>query len=326
MELYVGVDGGSTAARGAICDAEGNVVGSCTAAKVVHPLSPGGPRRLREILGAVGRALPADVRVAAVYLALTGVERPGDPAQRVALEVARELWPDAVVAVDTDGMAAWAGATGCKPGVAAMAGTGCVVIAVDEDGQRVRTGGWGPTLGDFAGGWGIGLSAVRQMLFRFDGGQPPSELDRDLLAALGVASPADVPGRVTSGRISRLRVVELAKTVASRAGQDASAGRILAGAASALARDVVAAIHRLNWSSLPVVVVPVGNVFQAGAAYLEPFERAVQEESRFPVRFDRPVLSNLGGAVLLALREAGLSPDDRIARLASSRTVQRRDQ
>jgi N-acetylglucosamine kinase-like BadF-type ATPase len=273
---------------------------------------------LRESLGLIRRAVPINVHVASVFLALTGVERPGDAAQRIALEVAQELWPGSVVAVDTDGMAAWAGATGGKPGVAAMAGTGSVVVAVDDEGQRARTGGWGPTLGDAGGGWGIGISAVQQMLRRWETGKPPSELDRLLLSALKVASPADVSGRVTSGRIPRLGISELARVVSSRASHDAVAKRILAAAATALANDVVRAINRLRWSSFPVSVVPMGNAFRAGPAYLDPFMRAVASRSRVSVSFDEPLLSNLGGAVLLALQGGGFNPDDRINRLASS--------
>ena len=325
MDAYVGVDGGSTGTRGGISDAEGNLLASCLGPRIIHPMSPGGPRRLRESLRVIQRAVPKDVHVASVFLALTGVERPGDAAQRIALDVGQELWPGSVVAVDTDGMAAWAGATGGKPGVAAMAGTGCVVVAVDDHGQRARTGGWGPTLGDAGGGWGIGVSAVQQMLRRWETGKPPSELDRLLLSALKVASPADVSGRVTSGRIPRLGISELARVVSSRASQDVVAKRILAVAATALANDVVRAIGRLHWSSFPVSVVPMGNAFRAGPAYLDPFTRAVASRSRVPVRFDEPLLSNLGGAVLLALGGAELSLDNRVSRLARSSALQWRD-
>ena len=325
MEAYVGIDGGSTGTRGAATDRDGNLIFSATAPRLLHLMSPGGPKRLRGSLNEIKNCLPADVSVPVVFMALTGVERPGDTAQKIALDVARDVWPGSRLVADTDGMAAWAGATGCRAGVAAMGGTGCVVIAVNENGERVRTGGWGPTLGDAGGGWGIGISAVRQMLRRLDAGEAPSKLDRLLLSALELTGPEDVSGPVTSGRIARVRISELARVVASVADRDASARKILGDAGTALAVDAVNAIHRLNWSSTPVKVIPMGNAFNAGAAYLGRFQLAVTRRCRVAVQFDEPRLSNLGGTLLLALKEAGFTPDARLERLASFDSLHWRD-
>ncbi len=317
-DVYLGIDGGSFATRAAVVDADGRLLASCQERGLTHPMARTGPRQLRERFQDVAGAVPPHARVASVFAGLTGVDRAEDEAASIALVILREIWPSATVVVDSDGVAAWAGATGARPGVAAMAGTGSVVIAVDDEGGRARTSGWGPLLGDDAGGWGIGVSAIRAMLRRWERGTPASALDIELLAALKARSPGDVPGRVTSGRISRLEVSDLARVVARWASRDQDARHILGIAARALAEDTVRAIDALRWSSVPVTIVPIGNAVRTGPAYLEPLKRAVKRLASVPVRFDEPVLSSLGGAVLLALRQAGLDPASRLDRLAST--------
>lgn len=318
VSVYLGVDGGQTETRAAWVTTDGIVVATSRAAGLVHPLGPNGAAHLREVLALLRDAIPLGYRVRAAYLALTGVEGSESSSHRTAIDVARGLWPDIDLSVDNDGLAAWAGGTAGRPGVAAMAGTGSVVVAVNESGSRVRTGGWGPALGDAGGGWHIGVLALRQLLRRWDAGLPASDLDQTILADLAAASPADVAVGINSGRIPRLRIVGLAPVIAASARVDPAARAILAQAASEFAIDVGAAISRLHWSESPITVVPVGDVFRAGRAYLEPFERALAARAGIECQIRPPILSNVGGAALLSLRSAGLLTQDVVTRLATS--------
>src|SRR5215212_2413879 len=54
------------------------------------------------------------------------------------------LLPEAAVRLEPDLVAAWAGATGGRPGAVLIAGTGAVAYARDADGCSARAGGWGP--------------------------------------------------------------------------------------------------------------------------------------------------------------------------------------
>ena len=191
--MFVGVDGGSTGTRAAICDRDGRLLAGITTIGLIPMLRRDGGRRLRDVLTTVAGAIPSGAHVASVYLALTGVDLPEDAAGRAAMEVGRAVWPDSMIVVGNDGMAAWAGATGCRPGVAVMAGTGCVIVASDEGGRIIRTSGWGPTLGDAGGGWGIGVAALREMLARYDAGMPPSESGPEADRRPGGALPARDP-------------------------------------------------------------------------------------------------------------------------------------
>ena len=89
-------------------------------------------------------------------------------------------------------------------------------------------------------------------------------------------------------------------------------------AAADFADDVAAALQRVAWATTPVRVAMVGRIFQAGAAYQQPFRQALARRTRVAVELTAPVLSNLGGAVLLAMRLAGAASTDTLCqRLAS---------
>ncbi|MCL4439656.1 MAG: hypothetical protein M1609_03390, partial [Firmicutes bacterium] len=146
-----------------------------------------------------------------------------------------------------------------------MAGTGSVVVAVNEVGQQVRTGGWGYLFGDAGGGWHIGFLAARLTLQNLDAGKSISPLGRMLMAELGVATPPEIVYGVYSGRINRLQIARLAEVVAHVAQQGDNEGcHILAEAASNFAIDVATAINRLIWSNPPVKVATLGRIFKSG--------------------------------------------------------------
>ena len=316
---FLGIDGGQTTSRAALVSADGQLVRVVEAGGLVHILSPGGRAQVSETLAHLrDRATTGGERVDAAFLALTGVDA-GAPSQTAAREIATRLWPDAHVAADNDGLAAWAGGTGARPGAAAMAGTGSVVVAVNESGEVIRTGGWGYLFGDAGGGWQIGTLAIRAMLRRADRGEDPSPLDRLLLHGLGAATPSAVPRDVYAGAIRHVQVARLAEPIArAAAGGDPNAHAVLAVAAADFADDVAAALQRVAWATTPVRVAMVGRIFQAGAAYQQPFRQALARRARVAVELTAPVLSNLGGAVLLAMRLAGAASTDMLCqRLAS---------
>jgi glucosamine kinase len=73
-------------------------------------------------------------------------------------------------------------AAGLDSGVAVICGTGSVAVGRCAD-RTVQIGGWGYLLGDAGSGYWIVREALRALLGRRDLGEPPGELQRQLLAA-----------------------------------------------------------------------------------------------------------------------------------------------
>jgi N-acetylglucosamine kinase-like BadF-type ATPase len=306
---YLAVDAGQTGSRAVLVSAAGRVLCRAEAGGLIHALAPGGADLMTDVLAALrdGTALdghPPNV----VALGLTAIVR-GTPSEPVGVEVAERIWPESRRLVEGDGYVAWAGATGGAPGVAAMAGTGSVVVAVNERGERVETGGWAWLMGDPGSGWDIGLTAVKRMLRRWDRDKSITPLGRRLLDHFGADEPPEIPDRIYSDDIERIEIARFARQVIGLAvAGDEEATQIVTASAADFATDVAAAIGRLDWEREPVLVGTLGGIFRAGPIYRTPFLESLQVQAARRVRLVEPVLSGLGGAALLVLREGGIEP------------------
>ncbi len=304
---FLAVDAGQSGSRAVLVSATGHILRHAEAGGLIHALAPGGADLMATVLGDLRDGTTDDGRPPdVVALGLTAIVR-GTPSEPVGVEVAARIWPESQRLVEGDGYVAWAGATGAAPGVAAMAGTGSVVVAVNERGERAETGGWAWLMGDPGSGWDIGLTALKRMLRRWDRDRVVTPLGRLILAHFRAVEPPEIPDRIYSDDIERIEVARFARYVIRlAAGGDGEAAEIVAGSAADFAIDVAAVIGRLNWEREPVLVSTLGGIFRSGAVYRDPFLAALRRQTPREVQLAEPVLSGLGGAALLSLREGGI--------------------
>ncbi len=311
---FLGVDGGQTGSRAVLVDETGHVLRRAEANGLIHVLEPRGDELLRTALGSLRDQTTIDGKAPdVIFLGLTAVV-PGTASEPPGIAIAAEIWPDSErVVVEGDGIIAWAGATGGAPGVCAMAGTGSVVEAVNERGERVETGGWAYLFGDPGSGWDIGSTAVRRMLQRWDRDRTVSAVGQAVLDGTHSAIPPEVPDRVYSREIDYVEIARLAEKITGLAlTGDPEAREIVSGAAAAFAADAAAAIGRLTWENEPILVGALGRIFRAGDVYRSSFLATLEKLTPRRVRLADPVLTGLGGAALLALRTGGIEPSAQI--------------
>lgn len=193
MQVFLGLDGGGTGCRAVLADHDGRVLGR----------GEGGPANimsdregaLAEILKVAGQAMaghePAQV-VACLGLAGANMPEARD-------WLAKQL-PFGRCRVVHDAMTAVAGALGPGDGIVAAIGTGSVFSR--QIGGKVRTiGGWGPVLGDEAGGAWMGRLFLGHVLRSVDGIAQATPLTEATLKRFGggagiVALARDATGAV----------------------------------------------------------------------------------------------------------------------------------
>lgn len=115
-------------------------------------------------------------------LGLTGV--PGQPEERFALAAALQHEFAAPVLLLDDAILAHAGAVD-GPGTVVCAGTGSIVLSIDESGATKGADGWGPVLGDRGSAYAIGLAGLRAAAAAIDGAAPQTSLAADVRRKLG---------------------------------------------------------------------------------------------------------------------------------------------
>lgn len=195
MVLYLGLDGGGTGCRAAICDHAGQLLGR----------GEGGPANINSdpqgatvsILAAATAAMvqagatPADL-VAVLGVAGGGLARPA--------ALMRDSLPFARTLVVNDAITAARGALGTADGILVAVGTGSV-LAVQRGGDLRQYGGRGFLMGDEGSGAVLGRTLLAQAMRAGDGFAPDSPLlaairdefggHEGIIAFGTTASPAD---------------------------------------------------------------------------------------------------------------------------------------
>jgi N-acetylglucosamine kinase-like BadF-type ATPase len=300
---YLGVDGGQSSTTALIGDESGAVIGRGIAGPCNHATAEEGRRKftaaLTECLAAArGKAgIYADTEFRAACLGFSG-----GPADKEVL--VREMVPAQEMVLEHDGMIALAGATGGRPGVIAIGGTGSIAFGRNAQGKTARAGGWGYVFGDEGGAFDIVRQALRLALRYEEGWGTETALHGALLEATGATNANELMHLFYSDDYPRNRVATMAGTVSQTAKDgDPAAVEVLRAAGRGLAELAAAVRKQLFAAGEDVVVSYVGGVFQ-DREVLEVFR--TQTEMTDGVRCAAPEYGPAEGALLEAFRLGGV--------------------
>ena len=244
MRYFIGIDGGGTGTRAVVIDGKREVIGRGEAGASNH-YSLGAAVAAQNCALAAKNAIQDAAHnlpefdaldVAAWGFGLAGVRRPGD------IELmTREL--SAIChhpfALETDVVAAHAGAFSGQPGIVLSGGTGAICFGADETGEKFYADGWGPLLGDEGGGYWMGSEALRAVCRGLDGRGPRTRLIEPILEQLGVENGDQLIEFVHSEACSREKIAALTRIVFDQSEQGSGeASAIRARAAMFLASSV----------------------------------------------------------------------------------------
>jgi N-acetylglucosamine kinase-like BadF-type ATPase len=314
MPWVLGLDGGGTRTVALIANEKGRVLGrgeSGPANYHTAGLAQASANIQSAVTTAIADAGLVPQALTAAFLALAGVDRPGDR-QVMSAAVAR-LGLTCPVQLDHDAAAALAGATAGSPGAVVIAGTGSIAFAEDGYGNRARAGGYGPLLGDEGSGYDIGRKALVAVLRQEDGRSPATTLTEKIKQRFMLDRMSDLINLVygNPAPLQRPEIAGLAPMVveAARDG-DSIAREILRVAGRELGLMAAAVLQRLQWDAdTPVLVAGNGGVFAAGNILALPMEQVIH--SVCPrAQICQPKHTPSYGAVLLALRTLGIRLDE----------------
>ena len=261
-ELFAGIDGGGSKTLAVVVDAAGTERGRGIA-ESSNLASVGIDRAVAEIETALdtafqlaGGALP----LAGAWIGLAGVDRPADHAAM--LPRLRGLAADVRLSNDADLVLA---ALPAAIGVAAIAGTGSIMLGRDPTGATTRTGGWGHVIGDEGSGYELGRRALQALSRAADGRGPATALLPAILEYWQLSDPEGVFARVYPDH-DKAAIARLSGTVfaVARAGDPVARG-LVASAASELALGILTIADRLNFGNGPLPLALAGGLLVSEA-------------------------------------------------------------
>lgn len=289
--IILGIDGGGTKTVCVAAKASGEILGR-GAGGPANYLSEGVETARASLRCAVEEAFRqagTNAREVAVIAAgLAGASRARD--REIMGEVLSGLVPDVPVVVEPDSVVALLGATGCRPGIIVISGTGSMAWGMDRQEKRARTGGWGFILGDEGSGYDIARRGMIACLRAYDGRGPDTVLQSLVLSVLGLETTEDLIPFLYANPSSPGRIAALYPTVLEAADSgDPVARTLIEQAADALAEMAATTASKLDFGSRPIPLATAGGVFR-GRNLRSRFQTALAQrcpaaalvEARFP--------------------------------------------
>ncbi len=283
MGFFLGVDGGGTGCRAAVCDSAGSVLGRAEAPAANIVSDPEGACR-NIIAAARGAAEAAGIELGFAELP-TVLGLAGANVASAAARV-RCLLPFRLARIETDAVIALKGAFGSQDGVVAILGTGSIFIS-QRDGVAATVGGWGFALGDHGSGAWLGRRIMERALLAYDRLAPMTPL---LDAVVAQAGGPDALVAFAAGARPSEFARYAPRVFAAAADGDAAASATLAEADA----SIVAAIARLRDGS----VTPICFLGGLGPLY------AARHKARYGGAIHAPRGAPIDGALAMARGEA----------------------
>ena len=312
MNRYViGVDGGGTKTEFVLIDYSGNVIGRVKGESTNYQAV--GAKKLKEELlngfnSLINSTNVTSNKIEHIFLGLAGAGRESDKKEITALFNDTEF--DKKVVVDSDAMAALAGAFGTGPGIIIIAGTGAICFGKNSQGKIVRSGGWGYLLGDEGSGYFIGREAIIAALKDVDGRGEKTKLRSKIEKHFNLSSVDQIIPQIYQNRIDRVAIADLAPIVFEQAGQgDAVAEEIIRRTGKELGILAKAVAQYLNFESDEIKVALIGSIFKQKEVLINEISKELYEIS-WNLEISDPMFAPQYGAALLALKKSEIKIDD----------------
>lgn len=180
------------------------------------------------------------------------------------------------IEVVTDADIALYGATGGKPGMVVIAGTGSICCGLNRKGVHACMGGWGPVAGDEGSGSWMARRALQAVAQATDGRAPETRLVGAAYDYFHVAKPYDLLLALYAPSMTNSCIAGFSRQVVEEAQSgDRVARQIVSSAGRELGQMVAALIKRLQMQRDSFPLATVGGIFEAGQLVLNPLQKEV---------------------------------------------------
>jgi len=308
--VLIGIEGGGTETHCLLVALDGTVLGEGKGGPS-NILYVGVDRASESIQKAIAEAIRMRTSQEKALIVCVGAAGSGNPeGKRMMQEVLERIQISHRNVIVHDGVISLIGATAGKPGIVVIAGTGSICYGMNSSGRYARSTGWGPILGDEGSAYDIARKGMILALRSYDGRDEPTALARRFVAHLGLSSIEDLVTKVYVKGMERHQIAALAPLVLDAAKEgDKAALQLILRAGQELGIAVIAVARQLGVLNQEIEVAMMGGIFENFASFIiAPFQEKVLG-SMSKVKFIRPRLRPVEGAVILAAKELGLTVD-----------------
>ena len=203
--------------------------------------------------------------------------------------------------ITNDGKIALLGATGGKKGIILISGTGSIAYGLKKNGQFLRSGGWGPILGDEGSGFWLGLNAIQSVIKASENRAPQTSMTEVIKNKLEIKNLNQLISFVYQNELPRKEIAALVPDLFEEADKgDSVSCQIVSRGVDELQFLIQSISSRLGYN--PGKVAVCGGLFKS-QYFLKLFQNKLENKHNMTT-YD-PVYSAEYGAVLYALQQKG---------------------
>ena len=328
MGSYViGVDGGGTKTDAVLVDSAGKVLSRVRGGSSNYQAL--GPAKLKDVLMSIfneilTKAMITSSSLNRIYLGLAGAGRLSD--QQEIKNIFSDTEFKDLITVNSDAIIALAGAFSNQPGIILIAGTGAICFGKNNQGDVVRSGGWGYLLGDEGGGYYIGKSAIIASLKDFDGRGETTSLRPIIETKFNLTSIDQIIPLIYKNNIDRVMIADLAPIVFEQAKlNDTISRQIIKEVGVELGHLAKAVAKRLDFADEKIKIALIGSIFKQKDLLVKEISKELYEIS-WDIQIMEPNYDPAIGAAILALNEIGIELNEaRLNNLTASKQHQHTD-
>lgn len=292
--IFLGVDGGGTKTA-FLLDLDGQRFESKQ--KTIHPKQVSKEEFFETMKAGVGEVCK-EAGISPSDIAYTFVAAPGygqyPDTEAYIHEGIKEAVQSDRFRVDNDCVNGWAGSLNANPGINLVLGTGQIGYGVDQEGKSMRSGGWGPLLGDEGSGYYIGLKFLNIFTKMSDGRYEKTDLYQMIKDRMRINDDMEVIDKAEKMR--RDEIADLSKLLGEALDKDEKYSKeILDDIATEAALVIDSIIAGLNFSG-KVEVSYSGGIFNLGKILIE----KIEEKSANQIKIKDPYTNPSEGSLILA--------------------------
>jgi len=303
------IDAGQTNTRYIVFNKGEEILSDHTGQGVANILLSGALDSLRENLNIIvdkARSMLGPCRFRVVSAGYTGVSKEREE-YKVVLAVFADAFKGSKIVLESDIVSSHAAIFRGKPGIVLHAGTGAFAYGVDQNGKRMRTGGWGYLLGDEGSGFGLGLEAIRAALGAWEKTAPHTDLKDELLPFFGIKDPQTLKTIVYSRSFQRRRIAEFSPVLFEHADRgDPVAQKIVDAGVESMVKLIEPILMGLHFEAPEVALT--GALYTNARSYFERSKALLRAKYGDRVKIRLGEDPPLQGALWIGLKE--LAPAD----------------
>ena len=312
MKIFLGIDGGGSKTEAIVAAEDGRIYG-WNKSGPSNPLFMQPIKAFENVIAAANAALsPATIseqEIEHVSICVPGFQKHfSEEALAECLKMDKER-----ISLMGDERSTMLAALGNSPGIVIAAGTGSFAIGRDEHHNEHSAGGWGPILGDEGSGYDVGRQALRAIIAEHEGKAEPTLLTQKVCNLWGIEKVEDIRLFLNSRANFQQIISALAPLVLECAQEeDAAAQNIIKQAGNSLADLAKTVLDRLDMQEDPIQVVLTGGMRNFGNRIDTCIVRRLKDKYRINATLKKPQFPTVIGAVLLAMEEAAIFPNEEV--------------